>query len=268
LEVPEKHLETLKNLGLTLCQAKVYLAVVQIGTSKAKKISEVTSIARPYVYVIIRELEKLGLIEKMISNHGTKAIPLHAGISYLVRRKKQETQQLAQKAQNMLRNFEKLDNTTKAQDYTSQFVWLSEGEPYIRKQLEEVNNAQNSIDFVTTWKRFPHTTFISGEPAKKALRRKVKMRVVMEKPPKRRPLPHVITNLKKYRNYYLRYIPNPPLTVIAIFDQKKIIIDVSSSAGPAECPALWSNNPSLLAAMQSYYENLWCPSNGKAAIQY
>jgi sugar-specific transcriptional regulator TrmB len=47
LEVPEKHLETLVHLGLTSCQAKVYLAAIQSGTTTAKNISQVTKIARP-----------------------------------------------------------------------------------------------------------------------------------------------------------------------------------------------------------------------------
>ena len=257
MEIPEKHLETLIHLGLTICQAKAYLAAIQNGTT-AKKISENTKIARPYVYRVITELEKLGLIEKAIDNKSViKAVPLQVGISFLIQRKKQETLSITQKAQKLLRDFKKYDNKTIVQDYAAQFIWLSEREPYIRKRREEIDNAQTSIDFITSWKRFPFTVYTFGEHAEKALKRKVKMRVVMEKPPKKHSLPKVIEKLEKYPNYNLRYIPNPPLAVLGIFDRQRIILDASPSVGLAECPALWSNNSSLLAAMQYCYEVLW-----------
>ena len=258
MEIPEKYLKTLVSLGLTICQAKVYLAAIQNGATTAKEISEITKIARPYAYTVIAALERSGLIEKTIGKHSEiQAIPLKVGISYLVQRKKQETLRLTEKAQKIFRDFKKYNKKNTIQDYTSQFIWLSEREPYIRKRHEEIDNAKKSIDFVTSWKRFPLTAFTFGETAEKALKRKVKMRVVMEKPPEEHSLPKVIEKLKEYRNYILKYSPSPPSAVIAIFDRKRIIFDASSSAGLAECPALWSNNPSFLAAMQDYYEILW-----------
>lgn len=258
LEVPEKHIETLVHLGLTTCQAKIYLAAIQNGKTKAKEICEVTKIARPYIYNVIRGLEKLGLIEKTVGKHSEiKAIPLKVGISFLVQRKKQETLRLTERAKKMLHDFKKYDNKTTVNEYTSQFIWLSKKEPYIRKRRKEINSAKKSIDFVTSWERFPLTAFTFAENAEKALKRNVRMRVVMERPPKHRSLPRVIEKLKGYPNYTLRYSHNPPSAVIAIFDKIRIIFDASSTAGLAECPALWSNNPSLLAAMKDYYETLW-----------
>ncbi|UCC58393.1 MAG: hypothetical protein JSW14_00215 [Candidatus Bathyarchaeum sp.] len=258
MEVPEKHLETLVHLGLTSCQAKVYLATIKNGITSAKKISEVTKIARPYVYRVITGLEKLGLIEKSIDKHSViKAIPLEVGISFLVKCKKQETLSITKKAERLIRDFKKNANERIDQDYAPQFIWLSKKEPYIRKRREEIYNAQTSIDFVTSWKRLPLTAYTFGENAEEALKRKVKIRVIMEKPPKEHSLPMTIQKFKDYPNYDLRYSPNPPLAVIGIFDRKRIIFDAASSAGLAECPALWSNNTSLLAAMLDYFENSW-----------
>lgn len=246
------------DIGLTICQAKVYLAAIQNGKTKAKEISTVTKIARPYVYRVITQLERLGLIEKTIGKSSEiNPIPLQVGISFLTQRKKQDTLRITRRAQKMLQHFKKYDAKTTVKDYTSQFIWLCEKEPYLRKRSQEIDNAQKSIDFITSWKRLPLAAFTFGKNAEKALRRRVRMRVIMERPSKELPLPEVINKLKKYPNYTLRYSPNPPSTLLAIFDKKRIILDVSSSAGLAECPALWSNNPSLLALMEDYYENLW-----------
>ena len=246
---------------MTTCQAKVYLASIQTGTTTPKTISEFTRIPRPYIYGVVGELEKLGLIERRISKKlAIEAVPLKIGISYLVQRKKQKIRNIIRGAEKLLRDFKEYKNQIKVQDYTSQFIWLSEREPYMRKRREEIDNSKKSINFVTSWKRIPLTAFTFGETAEKALKRKVKIRVVMEIPPKKCSLPKIIEKLEEYPNYDLRYIPNPPKAVIGVFDEKRIIIDASSSAGLAECPALWSNNPSFLAAMQDYFEILWVTS--------
>jgi hypothetical protein len=83
------------------------------------------------------------------------------------------------------------------------------------------------------------------------------MRVIIEKPPKECSLPKVIEKLKEYPNFNLRYCPDLPKAVIGIFDGKKIIFDTRSSGGLGECPALWSKNRCIVAAMHDYYEILW-----------
>ena len=62
----DEHVEILVRLGLTFCQAKIYLALLQLGTSSAKTISNYTNIARPDIYRVIRGLVMLGLVEKSI----------------------------------------------------------------------------------------------------------------------------------------------------------------------------------------------------------
>jgi sugar-specific transcriptional regulator TrmB len=264
LEIPKKYLETLQHLGLTVCQAKIYLITIQNGTTNAKRISEATKIAQPYVYKVIAELENKGLIERMIDkNLVVEAVPLQVGLSSLVRRKKKENLKITREAQKLFQDFKECENKTKVQDYPHQFIWISKKDPYLRKRHEEIDNAKASIDFVTSWKRFPLTLYTFGEDAEKALQRKVRIRVVTEKPPRNFSLPQLAEKLKEYPNYSLRYVPNSPLAVMGIFDGKRIILDTSSSAGLAECPALWSNNLSLLAAMQDYYEILWITAQEK-----
>ena len=258
LEATKEHLETLVGLGLTYCQAKVYFATVQSGITNIKKISETTHIARPHIYHIINELEKLGLIEQGIEKPILiKPLPLQDAVFNLVNSKKQEIQNITQKAQEILQQFKNHEKTTIVNNYKTEFVWLSKDKPYLRKRHEEIDNAKISIDFISSWKRFPLAIYTFSENAKSALKRNVKIRVILEKPPNAHPLPNTIQELKKNPKYQLKYIHDPPLAIIAIFDRKRVILDASPSVGLAESPALWSNNPSLLAAMQYCYEVLW-----------
>ena len=258
LKVPEEYFETLENLGLTYCQAKVYLATVQNGTTTAKKISETTHIARPHIYQIIDKLEKLGLIEKTMGKPALiKAIPLQVAISFLVNRKRQETQYNTKRAQKIIHYFKNNENKSRVNNYKTEFVWLSKNKPYLKKRLEEIDNAKTCIDFVSSWKRFPLTVYTFSENAKSALERNVKIRVILEKPPNDHTSPNIVQELEKYPNYQLKYILDPPPAIIAIFDKKRTIIDTSSSVGLAEAPALWTGNPCFLSILSDYFEIMW-----------
>jgi HTH-type transcriptional regulator, sugar sensing transcriptional regulator len=58
-------IEQLKFLGLNEKQAKIYLALVELGQGTGYQIAEVSKVKRPTVYVILDELRKKGLILKI-----------------------------------------------------------------------------------------------------------------------------------------------------------------------------------------------------------
>jgi hypothetical protein len=55
----------------------------------------------------------------------------------------------------------------------------------------------------------------------------------------------------------VRYIVTLPKALVAIYDKKEVSILTSEKAGWAESPSLWSNNPSLVALSQNYFDTLW-----------
>jgi sugar-specific transcriptional regulator TrmB len=82
--------KTLRELGLSLLQAKVYLALVKLGThSTVKAISICSKVARQDVYRTITELREFGLVEMVIGNPALfRAIPLQETVSILMEKKK------------------------------------------------------------------------------------------------------------------------------------------------------------------------------------
>ncbi len=58
-------------------------------------------------------------------------------------------------------------------------------------------------------------------------------------------------------NYQLKYIQYLSPAILAIFDNKRAVIDMSSSSGLAEASATWTNNPCFLSIVSEYFENTW-----------
>ena len=81
--------KVLMDLGLTLVQARVYLALVESGISKISTISKISKVARPDTYNNIKKLQKLGLVEAIIQSPRTyRAIPIIEALSLLLERRR------------------------------------------------------------------------------------------------------------------------------------------------------------------------------------
>ncbi len=87
--VNKKYVEELTNLGLTQGEAKVYLAMIQNGPSRAGKIVEISGVSQSKVYNVLDRLILKGLANttyKIISN--TFSHWSHPGYTNTYRKKK------------------------------------------------------------------------------------------------------------------------------------------------------------------------------------
>ena len=244
-------------LGFTSNQAKVYLALAATEFFAVKEIQEVSEVPRQEIYKILSTFQEMGLLERTLTKPVMfKAIPIQQALSFLLKQKIQETKKIQKEAEEMIENYHH-ENHKQIQEFKPHFVLISKKEASISKRMMEIDNAQTSIDFITSWKRFPLTINTFRKNAIKALERNVKMRVILEKPKDLHELPEELHTFKKFPNYQLRHIPNPPKAIIGIFDKKTVIIKTSTSVGLAEAPSLWTNNPCLVSIVSDYFEIMW-----------
>ena len=214
--------------------------------------------ARPDIYRVMPELQELGLAEKIIDTPTKfKATPIQDCVFLLLHRRDKETSEIKQKANQILKILN--DNTTRMtlhEEYP-QFVLVPKKEASIKRRRKEIKAAQTSIDRLVSFKMFGPTAVTYHEVIKKALERGVKIRVITEKPENENQIPKIIQEFKKYPSFKLRYILKPPLAIVTIYDRKEILVTTSAIYGLGESPVLWSNNPSLLAIINDFYEILW-----------
>lgn len=251
----QNEVQTFTRLGLTFNQARVYLALAHSGVTSALAISKISGVTRPDVYRVMPTLEKLGLVEKILSvpcKH--KAISMDHAIHALIDRRAGETMDLQTMAKEVLQKFNNNNGRLVPED-EPQFTMVPQKEANISKRRILIQNVQSSIDTVSSLRRFRSSVLV--EEITKALRRGVKIRVIIEKHENKRELTEIVKKFRKAGNYNIRYSLSPPQTVLSIYDKKQALITTSAAAGVAESPALWSNNHSLLALLQEHFENIW-----------
>jgi sugar-specific transcriptional regulator TrmB len=256
-------LSILTRLGLTISQAKVYLALVRSGVSTAKTISDVTKIARHDIYRVTHTLEELGFVEKTISVPTKfKAIPLQEGFSLLQKGRNKLTSELNVKIKEILQNF-KENSTREAEQNNDPFVLIPKNARIVKKIKSYIETAQTSVNVVSSWNR-ALTEFVRFDDLyKKALKRGVTFRYVIENPKSKRSLEYerkTVTAFKEYPFFEVRHISTPVTSIVALKDKKEVLIFTSASLGLNEASALWSNNPCLVKLAENYFDCMWARS--------
>lgn len=255
MDVPER-IQTLIDLGLTSLQARIYLALYQTGTSEAATISKATKVARSDVYRTMYKLQQLGLLEKEITNPiRFRPIPIETGIAILLERKAKKYNELKSKTNSLLLTLKKKTICEKPFQGESKFVLIPSKEVLIQRLRKAIGNTQTSIDVSTSSKRFIFACYRLAESLEKAWSRGVKGRVIIEETEE--PFLEVAKAAWKNPSAKIRYVPTIPKTVMAMYDKKEVFIYVKPKAGLESSPALWSNNPSLLAMAEECFETLW-----------
>lgn len=245
-------------LGLTRLESKVYISLVELGTSKVERISQISHISRPDVYRTVRKLQEIGLLECKINRPLMfEAIPPKIAVNGLLTNKKESINSLENRTKILVSNLEKKQK--KSYGDNNEFVLVPSKEALISKLRQEIDKSKKCIEILTTCKRLQFACYCFPEALRRAWQRNVKCRLIIEKPSEEQ--------IEIFRKCYpkpwteIRFLSEKPSTVIALFDKKEVFIMTRSDAALRDSPALWSNNSCVLSINNYYLESLWEKAN-------
>ena len=249
--------QILFDLGLTLKQARVYMALVEFGSSRISTISIVSKVARPDVYRTLSKLQQLGLVEKIIQTPVEyRATPVKEGILRLLETKTKQYEKVRAETKILLSTV-KMEKPKKKQIETPQFVLIPK-RTVTERIKTSIEKAQLSIDLVLSWKRFSQgIASVFAESIETAWAKNVKIRFIIESPSESKTEKQLIQFCREKPSCQTRFTPHYPKATFGIYDKKEIYLIAKSKTDLPGSPALWSNNQSLISAMEDYFEILW-----------
>ena len=249
----EESVEVLKNLGLSSCQARIYLSLISYGASTVKQISIGSKMAREEVYLVLPKLHALGFIEKILERPTKyKAIPLQECISNLLEERKSKTYELEMQSKELIQKYKQTNFNGKNSTQLRQFIFVPSKQALIHRIKKSVTHSEKSIDVLTSCKRLTCACNSLYETIQDAWNRGVKGRAIINIP-KGNHL-DVINECWSKPSAELRYIPKYPKTVIATYDKREVYIFTEPEADLTDSPALWSNYPSLIGVIDDFFE--------------
>jgi sugar-specific transcriptional regulator TrmB len=259
LETQFSEQQVLINLGLTLKQARVYLALAESGPSRIMEISKKSKVARPDVYLALEKLQQLGLAEKIIKNPPDyRAISLKEGLSLLLETKANQYEKLKADTEALRNVIETKKPKDAIQTENVQFVLVPEGKGVIDRIAKAIEKTQLSMDLVLSWKRFSRgisDTF--AEKIENAWTRNVKTRFIVERPLRSTTSEQLIQYCLEKPSCQLRFTQDHTKAVFGVYDKKEVFIITISKTDLPSSPALWSNNDAMVCLASDHFEMLW-----------
>lgn len=250
--------KTLRELGISLLQARVYLALLKLGTySNVRAISVFSKVARQDVYRTITELRELGLVEMVIGSPALfRAIPLKETVAILIEKRNRRAQVLTEEVTELLSHFND-NNETKLNPENHQFILVPKKEALVNKIKKTIEGANESILISASWRETTQWLFTLHESWQLALDKGVKIRWITEKQAAPSLTDEVARTLIKNPNFTLKMHETSVKGRFAIYDDNEVSIIILSATNTGGAPALWSNNPAMVLILKDYFETKW-----------
>jgi len=249
--------DVLHQLGLTNYQAKVYLSLFRNGESATKQISRFTALNRGNVHNTLNELLKLGLVEKIISNPAKyKAIPMEDVVSVLIAEKTREFTRIQTQAEELIFQTKTNSNKTECNTDENELI-LVPAKRLLLLGKKTFNETIHSIEVIASHKKFHSWITRHIDPNLDALKRGVKIRVIVNKPEPGYILPDARNALMSDPNFKLKYTPTMPKSHFSIYDDKTVLCNTSTSNELEDSPSYLSKNPCIVSAFKELFELQW-----------
>ncbi len=218
----EEIIKVLTGLGLTIDQARVYLALVYLGPATAKQLSEESKIAKPDIYRIAPTLQKQGMVETLMSRPVSfKAIPANQSLSTLLKHKASEQKELSRKTEVLLSDLKKNPVKIHTNQASIDVAIIPGKEVIIQKIKESLLKAQITLCVVTPKSRFSASIVEFADAYRKALRKGVKIRIAAEQHLAQTKALAIVQTLSRDPNFEIKYFINPPPAIVTIFDAQE-----------------------------------------------
>ncbi len=260
--------DVLIRLGLTLNEARVFMALYSSENSTAKAISKISGVAREIVYQIIPKLQKKGLVDEQVTSPKTfKAIPFEDALDTLLRQRKEEDRNLFAKAKEVAKKQQQNNPQVKIDDSQITIIAPKKDDPKWKKDWASYKTCVDII--MPTGKFVQWPQFALEASIDDAVRKKLKIRIVTEKdtrgiledPPAKYFSPNLAEKLK-FIEY--KFVDSPQIELV-IFDKKIMYVSTQTEKQIKDMVWLRSNNGFLVQMANNYFDCLWSNAPESAA---
>ncbi len=260
MKLSEMDINLLVDFGLTLNQAKLYVALLRLGTATASAITKTSKLRREIIYRVAPKLEEMGLLERVLG-HPTKfrAIPITEGLSSLVNREQHLATQHIAKLQNLK---SKILNQLTPEELGKQvpfeekdrFALLAHQDRIIKRGNELIQYAQSKIDIFTPKDQFFYFFYNHLPSLNKALKKGVLIRLITEYDTR---IPQFVTDQSLREKKFDVKFSDESANQYMIIDQESALFATSVESPLSKKEYLWTHDAHLLGILQSNFNKAW-----------
>ena len=252
-------LQVLRELGLSRCQGKVYIALLKLGrASKATFISKMARVPRQDIYRVLEKLIQVGIVEKLITRPiKFRPIPPKKAISLLLAKKKHAFSKLEKDADSLSARLRENPCYQQEPIEKENTVLMYEKQAVYCRTLELIEATRKRVSLIIPWSETMLALDLALEALNDACNRGVDVRWLADELQETRQLPKGLRKLVKNRKFRFRFTPETPTVKLGIYDNDETGTVVFHDNDSELSPALISNNSAILAMAEAYFETYW-----------
>ncbi len=253
----DENTDLLLGLGLTLNQARVYLAILKLEKTTVGQVAKLSKVRREDVYRLLPSLEKMGLVERLLGKPAeVRATPISDALSFLV---SEEKDKFDERLTGMKNNIQKLSLKDWKQPVLGEdsiYILIAEKKAILAKTSDLVGNSREEVALISDKERFIPVLAQFLDEYKKAIKKGAQIRLIFEGESPDSLLKEKVKKLVGSISVHVRF-HREPLNHFIMSDDKEALITTSRVTGLGESPSLWTNNGNLIGVLRSGFESDW-----------
>jgi sugar-specific transcriptional regulator TrmB len=253
----DENTDLLLGLGLTLNQAKIYLAILKLEKTTVGQVAKFSKVRREDVYRILPTLEKMGLIERLMGKPTeVRATPISDALSFLVAEEKNKTDERLSTMRSKVQTLSLKDWKQPLLGAESIYILIAEKKAILAKTSELINNSEKEVALIADKVRIAQVlAHFSGEH-KHAIKKGAQIRLIFEGESPDILLKEKVKKLIGSASVSFKF-HRESLNHFIMSDDKEALITTSKESGLGESPSLWTNNCNLIGVLRTSFESDW-----------
>jgi sugar-specific transcriptional regulator TrmB len=249
--------ELLLGLGLTLNQAKVYLAVIKLEKTTVGQVANFSKVRREDVYRILPSLEKMGLIERLLGKPTEiRATRISDALSLLVAEEKGKYDERLVGMRGIVQKLSLQDWKQQLPKEESIYILIAEKKAIFAKTADLISNSKKEVALIADKGRIMPVLFQFSDEYTLAIKNGAMIRLLFEGEEPDPLLKEKVTKLIGAASVKVKF-HSEPLNHFIMSDDKEALITTSKESGLGESPSLWTNNSNLIGVLRTSFESDW-----------
>jgi sugar-specific transcriptional regulator TrmB len=253
----DENTDLLLGLGLTLNQAKVYIAILKLQKTTVGQVAKVSKVRREDVYRILPTLEKMGLIERLLGKPTeVRATLISDSLTSLVAEEKNRSEERLTGMRSMVQKLSLKDWKQPSPEEESIYILIAEKKAIFAKTSELINNSREEVALIADKTIIPQVLARFPDEHRHAIKKGAQIRLIFEGESPDVLLKEKVQKFIGSASVSVRFHCEA-LNHFIMSDDKEALITTSKESGLGESPSLWTNNRNLIGVLRTSFESDW-----------
>ena len=253
----DENTDLLLGLGLTLNQAKVYLAIIKLEKTTVGQVANFSKVRREDVYRILPSLEKMGLIERLLGKPTeVRATRISDALSLLVAEEKGKSDERLVGMRGIVQKLTLKDWKQELPKEASIYILIAEKKSVFAKTSDLISNSRKEVALIADKGRIMPVLFQFSDEYKLAIKKGAGVRLIFEGEKTDVLLKENVKKLIGSNSVQIKFHLEP-LNHFIMSDDKEALITTSKQSALGDSPSLWTNNSNLIGVLRTGFESDW-----------